>query len=213
MIKHNYSFKKISFTLIIFALFIAVITPILFEKASVSAVTNTAPELTNTPLVKGTDTQATSTLPLTNSADEFGISIPSIGLSHIVKTNVDPRYKDEYLPVLDDYVAHGKFTKLPSPNDGRVYLYAHSKLAPFGNTPKAGYFSHINKLENGDEIFLDYEGQKYTYKVNESKIVEPSFTEVYTGVSDKAEVVLQACYPPGTTDKRILVFAELESID
>lgn len=143
---------------------------------------------------------------------DFDISIPAIGLEHDVMPDVDPRYESEYLPILDEYVAHGKFTRLPSTADGRVYLFAHSLNTLPGITPEGGYFSHIHRLDKGDDIVLRVDGTQYNYQVRESIIVEPTQVEVYTGQSDRAEVALQACYPPGTTDKRIIVFGDLKEV-
>jgi sortase A len=165
-----------------------------------------------------TTTDNNKKLPNTSAAstsiedEDFVISIPSIDLNHDIKYNVDPRDKDIYLPVLDKYVAHGMFTALPSTEDGRVYLYAHSKVASKGITPEGGYFSHLHEVKKGELIYIYYKGDKYTYKVRDKIIVEPTRVDIYTGESDKPEVALQTCFPPGTTKNRLIVFADLVSV-
>jgi LPXTG-site transpeptidase (sortase) family protein len=169
---------------------------------------------------KGTTLSSSTTqnLPYTsNDSSEFeitnfSIAIPKIGLDHNIFYNVDPREKDIYLPILDEYVAHGKFTALPSTAESRVYLFAHSKKAPKNITPEGGYFSHIHTLKKGDKIIIKYNDQTFTYEMRERIIVEPTQVDVYTGNSDKVEVALQTCYPPGTTEKRLIVFADLISV-
>lgn len=162
-----------------------------------------------------TKAQSTESLALIDEfeMEDFSISIPSIGLLHPIKYNVDPRHKTEYLPILEEYIAHGKFTALPSTGDGRVYLFAHSKVAPEGVTPKGGYFSHIHELNKGDNIEITFNQDTYIYSVRKSIIVDASAVDYYTGESDRSEVALQACYPPGTTEKRIIVFADLISVN
>ena len=150
--------------------------------------------------------------PEENHSPDFYIFIPKINLYHRVLPNIDPRSKEEYMPVIDKYVAHGLFTKLPSDKKGRVYLFAHSKKAPLNVTPEGGYFSHIDQLENGDIIQLEYNHQTFVYEVYKTMVINPDQTEVYTGVSDKAEVALQTCWPAGSTAKRLIVLAELKSV-
>jgi sortase A len=66
----------------------------------------------------------------------------------------------------------------------------------------------LYKLENGDEVNLFHEGKRYVYEVTGSKIVDPSEVEYITRKTETEFVTLQTCWPPGTTLKRLLVFAE-----
>lgn len=200
---------KIVQSLLVFILTVATITSLLPEKnvSFANATGKIADSVTTTKVLPYTSQDSTDF-----GITEFGIEIPAIGLKHEIAYSIDPRNKDVYLPVLEEYVAHGMFTSLPSTEPGRVYLFAHSKVASEGVTPYGGYFSHLHELKNGDSVVVRYNGKQYTYVMRERIIVEPTETSVYTGNSKKAEVALQTCYPPGTTDMRLIVFAELVSV-
>ena len=141
----------------------------------------------------------------------FTIHIPAIGLVQNITPNVNPGNQDEYLPVLEQSVAHGKYTALPNVEEGNTYLFAHSRLSYNGITPPGGWFTRIDELEENDIIIIQFNDDTYTYAVRSSTIVESSETTVYTGQSqfnEKRSLTLQTCYPRGTTEKRLLVHAE-----
>lgn len=73
-------------------------------------------------------------------------------------------------------------------------------------------FYHLDKVEVGDSIIAVYEGKLYNYKVRETKIVNP--TDVY--VEDPTEeniLTLYTCHPLWSTRQRLVVIADLESIE
>jgi sortase A len=65
----------------------------------------------------------------------------------------------------------------------------------------------LGKLEKGDEVNIFYKGQRFVYKVIDKKIVDPEQVEYLTRKTNKEFLTLQTCWPPGTTLKRLLVFA------
>jgi Sortase (surface protein transpeptidase) len=56
-------------------------------------------------------------------------------------------------------------------------------------------------------VNIFYKGQRFVYKVIGKKIVDPKQVEYLTRKSNKEFLTLQTCWPPGTTLKRLLVFA------
>jgi len=56
-------------------------------------------------------------------------------------------------------------------------------------------------------VNIFYKGQRFVYKVIDKKIVDPNQVEYLTRKSKKEFLTLQTCWPPGTTFKRLLVFA------
>ena len=65
----------------------------------------------------------------------------------------------------------------------------------------------INKLEPSDEVNLFYKGQRYAYRIIGKRVVDPSEVIYLTRKTNKEFLTLQTCWPPGTTLKRLLVFA------
>lgn len=137
----------------------------------------------------------------------FSIVIPKISAQAKVFPNVSPADKNEYLPVLKQGVAHARGTALPG-QIGNIYLFAHSTDSPANIAQYNAVFYGLKDLEQGDQIVIFFEGRLHLYKVTEKKIV-PASDVSYFEPQDKEEVlILQTCWPPGTTLDRLLVFAK-----
>lgn len=157
--------------------------------------------------------QNNDNLPSTNHpvSNEFYIKIDKIGLKHKIIEDVDPNDPDQYLPIIDNYIAHGKYTSLPNEPEGNTYLFAHSKNTTLNRIPEGGWFSTIDLLEEEDLIEIHYQGDVYTYEVVNSVIIEPDNTSVYKSQSvfeNTNSLTLQTCYPRGTTEKRLIITAK-----
>lgn len=138
----------------------------------------------------------------------FSILIPKIGASERIIPNVDSGNSDEYKKALLKGVAHAKGTVFPG-IPGNTYLFAHSA----DNWWNAGHYNAvfylIKDLEKGDEIVVFFEGRRYNYTVSEKYVADPS--EVSFLVSSRGEeqkLILQTCWPPGTTWKRLFIIAK-----
>ncbi len=98
-------------------------------------------------------------------------------------------------------------------------LFPGSPLAgQLGNVAITGHrttygapFSRINEITVGDEIIVQTSEGDFTYIVNaEPFVVEPTQTEVaQTTDPNSATLTLISCHPKWTSDKRIVVTAEL----
>ncbi len=65
-------------------------------------------------------------------------------------------------------------------------------------------FRNINELEPGDDIILETAAGDYTYKVTETRIVQPTDLSVLEQGTDK-RVTLTACHPWYSASQRIIV--------
>ena len=124
-------------------------------------------------------------------------------LIHLIHHN-----QNEFLPVLQNGVAHAKGTVFPGMK-GNIYLFAHSTDNFWDVGRYNAVFYLLKDLKPGDDIVIFFENQRYNYVVTELKTVDPQdisyITKANTG---KEQLILQTCWPPGTTWKRLLVFAE-----
>ena len=143
---------------------------------------------------------------LTPVNTEFSILIPKIGANSIIIPNVNPANEDEYLAALKKGVAHALGTNFPGEN-GHIFLFAHSADNIFDVGTYNAVFYLLYKMEKNDEINLFYKDKRYIYKVIDKKIVDPSEVNYLTRKTDSEFLTLQTCYPPGTTLKRLLIFA------
>ena len=94
------------------------------------------------------------------------------------------------------------------------FIFGHSALPAFYDpTDPKKVFSKLNDLDPGDKFFVNYNGKELVYKVNFKKIMEPSELDPLNPPNPfaigKPTLTLMTCYPPGTTNKRLVVSAEL----
>ena len=138
---------------------------------------------------------------------QFSLVIPKIGANAPVIPNINAAEKDEYLQALQSGVAHAQGTAFPG-EGGHMFLFAHSTDYIWNVGTYNAVFYLLYKLEEGDEVNLFYEGQRFTYRVTGKQIIDPSEVEYLTRKTDSELLTLQTCWPPGTTAKRQLIFAE-----
>lgn len=147
-----------------------------------------------------------------NIAEHSGsIEIPRINIvSPIVfvedekKEYIEPADLKKYL---DKGVLHYPNSALPGKR-GVTTILGHS--APLG-WPKVRYdwvFSDLNKLKKGDEIFIFYNGKKYTYIAEQTIYLDKGGELPQNGLTkSKNMLALISCWPPGKDNRRIAVEA------
>jgi len=139
---------------------------------------------------------------------DFSILIPKLGASSKVFANVDPSRENEFLQVLQNGVAHAKGTVFPG-LPGNIYLFAHSTDNFWDVGRYNAIFYLIKDLTPGDDVIIFFENQRHNYVVTDSKTVDPEDVSYITqSKSGQEQLILQTCWPPGTTWKRLLVFAK-----
>lgn len=138
----------------------------------------------------------------------FDILIPKIGANARIFPNIDPSNPDVFLPVLQKGVAHARGTFFPG-QLGNIYLFAHSTDNFWDIGRYNAIFYLLKDLREGDDVVIFYQNVRHNYKVTQVGIIgaqEVSFiTRAQTG---KELLILQTCWPPGTTWQRLLVLAE-----
>ena len=106
----------------------------------------------------------------------------------------------------DNAGIHLQGTGFPWDKEANVYMAGHRLGYPSTNSFLA--FWDLNKLEDGDEIYItDAMGRSYTYKVFKESVVEPSDTFVTQPIEGKNILTLQTCTLPDYS-QRLIVQAE-----
>lgn len=116
-----------------------------------------------------------------------------IGLSTVVVAGTDP----------DDLrrgPGHYPDTPLPGAR-GTVGIAGH-------RTTYGAPFRRVDRLRKGDRVEVDMPYGRFTYAVERTRIVPPTATEVTDRVSYD-RLILSACHPLYSAEKRIVVFARL----
>ncbi|MEK7071223.1 MAG: sortase [Patescibacteria group bacterium] len=143
---------------------------------------------------------------LTPEDPDFSIVRPKVGANARVIANVDVGNEAEYLRALQGGVAQAAGSSYPD-EKGHMYLFAHSTDYFWNVGTYNAVFYLLYKLEKNDEIDVFYKGHRYIYKVVGKQEVDPSQVEYLTRKTKKEFLTLQTCWPPGTTLKRLLIFA------
>jgi sortase A len=121
------------------------------------------------------------------------IRIKRMGIDFVMVQGTDPGD-------LREGPGHYPGTPLPGLR-GTVAVAGHrtTYLAPFRN---------VDQLRAGDPIVLEMPYGSFTYRVQETRIVEPTALWVTRNVGYQ-RLVLSACHPLFSASKRIVVFARL----
>lgn len=139
---------------------------------------------------------------------EFSILIPRIGATAKIYPNVNPEDETEFREVLKSGIAHARGTVFPG-IPGNTYLFAHSTDNWWNVGRYNAVFYLLKDLEKGDEVVVFFENRRYNYTVSEKYLADPtevSLLQYSHGVEEK--LVLQTCWPPGTTWKRLFIIAK-----
>ena len=96
---------------------------------------------------------------------------------------------------------------------GNTVLSGHSSNDLFDPGDFKFIFAQLDKLQNGDTIFINYKSVRYSYVVTKKEVVMPNQVDKLTYATDKPVLTLITCTPLGTAQKRLLVTAEQVSPD
>jgi len=136
----------------------------------------------------------------------FSVVIPKIGANARVITGVDTANESVYAEALKKGIAQALGTAFPG-EGGHIFLFAHSTDYWWNVSSYNAVFYLLGKLVKGDDINIFYKGERYMYRVVDTRVVDPSEIEYITRKTNTEFLTLQTCWPLGTTFKRLLVFA------
>ncbi len=139
---------------------------------------------------------------------DFSLIVPKVGINAPVLAGVDPTNPGKYLEALKKGVAHSSLSYFPN-EDGTVYLFSHSTNYDWFVKDLNAVFYLLKNLSEGDLIVVYYKGSQYTYKLTEKRIVAPSDVSYLLPQKGSKRLILQTCWPPGSTTERLLLFADL----
>lgn len=121
----------------------------------------------------------------------------------IPKIDVDlPIYHGTSDEVLDIGAGHLEGSHLPVGGvDTRSVITAHRGLA------NATMFTHLDRVERGDMVNIEVFGEMLSYRVIDTKVIDPEDTEVLRGEPGMDLISLITCTPLGINTQRIVVTA------
>ncbi len=133
----------------------------------------------------------------------------------IPKLNVDVPIKfgislADVMSAMNSGVAHYRIAGASAyPGEiGNLVITGHSAGDIYSSNPYKYIFSGLERLENGDLIYINYNSVRYTYRVIGKEVVDPSNVAALVVDTNKPLLTLVTCTPLGTSRYRLLVTAE-----
>ena len=116
----------------------------------------------------------------------------------------------EVMPAMNNGVAHYRIAGASAfPGEvGNLVITGHSAGDIYSSNPYKYIFSGLERLEDGDLIYINYNSVRYTYKVVKKEVVDPSNVAALVVDTKKPILTLVTCTPLGTSRNRLLVTAE-----
>jgi sortase A len=136
--------------------------------------------------------------------------IPKINVEAPVIYNVNPADNTAVENSLRDGVVHYPIVNAASnPGEkGATVILGHSSNDVFDEGKYKFVFVQLNKLNEGDTLYVNNQGVRYTYSVTRKDIIDPKEVNKVSADPSKPSIILITCEPPGTALKRLLVFAD-----
>lgn len=91
---------------------------------------------------------------------------------------------------------------------GNLVITGHSAGDIYSNNQYKFIFSGLERLVEGDTIYINYQSVRYTYSVIKKQTVEPSNVGALVYSTARPMLTLITCTPLGTSRYRLLVTAE-----
>lgn len=139
---------------------------------------------------------------------DFSLIVPKVGINAAVIPAVNPAKPGEYLAALQKGIAHASTSYFPDEN-GTVYLFSHSTNYDWFVKDLNAVFYLLKNLSPGDLMVIFYKDHRYTYRLTEKRVVGPNEVSYLVPQSGRKRLILQTCWPPGSTTQRLLIFADL----
>ena len=128
---------------------------------------------------------------------------------YIPRLNLNLRYEDSQR-ALDTGLWH-RYPERGDPKKGGNFILAgHRFQLGFtpGETVQKSPLYHVDQVQVGDYIYVDFEGSRYRYEVTKRYTVKPQQTEI-EAASTQAKMTLYTCTFSGESDGREVLEAEL----
>ena len=139
------------------------------------------------------------------------LTIPKIRVENVpIRWDADSSSLESLNKAMDDGVA---WFNMPGANakpgqKGNLVISGHSSNDWLDSGKYKFIFARLDQLAEGDTIYVNYEGKRYTYAVTGSKVVKPTDVDALLIGTDKPRITLITCTPLGTALNRLLVFGD-----
>lgn len=137
---------------------------------------------------------------------EFFLTIPSLNI-------YQAKVKSDDFDLSKHLVEYFTTSQNPT-HKGTSVIFGHSTL-PQWFDPKnyTTIFARLHLMKEGDEMTITVNGREYRYRVFAISIMDTTDPNIFSQSFDNSYITLVTCTPPGTTWKRLIVRASLQSTE
>ena len=148
-------------------------------------------------------------------SDEPKLIIPKIGVDVPIVWDANAASQDSLNAAMDNGVAwfNIKGANARPGEKGNFVVSGHSSNDWLDQGDYKFIFARLEQMNEGDTIYANYNGTRYTYTVTHTKVVTPTDVSSLMTGTDKPHMTLITCTPLGTALNRLLVFADQVSPD
>ena len=97
--------------------------------------------------------------------------------------------------------------------NGNTVILGHSSGNVFDDNPFKFLFIGLERLSSGDLFYIDYQGKRYTYRVERKEVISPNNLAKLKLGNSQPYATLVTCVPIGTNINRLLVIGRQISPD
>ncbi len=140
------------------------------------------------------------------NSNEYTITIPKL---NIINVNVN------FASIYDSTSAlgilkYGLGNYLNPPDSyKKIVLFGHSSGYSWDHSNYKTILKEINKLSNGDHIYINYKEKGYIFEIYQSNIIPASQdAQLVQNNNDSNELILYTCWPPNHIEKRYVIYGK-----
>jgi len=139
------------------------------------------------------------------TSSEYKITIPKLNI-----VDVDVNFASIYdetsaLGILKDGL--GNYLNPPG-SKKKMVLFGHSSGYSWDASNYKTILREINKLSNGDRIYINYKERGYVYEIYDTGIIPASQDHVLVQNDNSNELALYTCWPPNSIAQRYVVYGK-----
>lgn len=138
----------------------------------------------------------------------LGQNIPLLDVNHNAGASFTEMH-EVFMEELKNGIVRYPGTARPG-ETGNAFIFGHSSNYPWVKSDYNTVFALLDTLNEGDDIIVYYNQNKYVYRVTDRAVVKPGDVAVLNARDpNKKEISLMTCWPIGTTLERLIIFGEL----
>ena len=139
------------------------------------------------------------------TSDEYKITIPKLNIIDVDVNFASIYNENEALSTLRNGL--GNYLNPPD-SQKKTLLFGHSSGYSWDHSNYKTILREINKLQNGDRIYINYKEKGYVYEVFDSQIIPASQDHTLVENDNANELALYTCWPPNSIAQRYVVYGK-----